>query len=153
MLHLLLYLTQIGFPALFFLRWFLFLMIYSYSALMDRELIALRLENTKIRDRFGRHLSNGRLVFSSMILSLDYFPPPLILSHPYLCGFVLYSLISKQILFPEAEAHRLNGQKPLPPPPKKSPKGHILLFYHQYDLLYSDHYCKIPKGSLNWYFS
>ena len=47
MIHMLLYLEPIGFPMLFLYGGFLFLMIYSYSALMDREPIALWLEALK----------------------------------------------------------------------------------------------------------
>ncbi|MFT5385954.1 MAG: alkylglycerol monooxygenase, partial [Saprospiraceae bacterium] len=47
LVHMLLYLTEIGFPMLFLYGGFLFLMIYSYSALMDLEKIAIWLEAIK----------------------------------------------------------------------------------------------------------
>ncbi|MFT5385930.1 MAG: alkylglycerol monooxygenase, partial [Saprospiraceae bacterium] len=47
LVHMLLYLTEIGFPMLFLYGGFLFLMIYSYSALMDLEKIAIWLEALK----------------------------------------------------------------------------------------------------------
>jgi sterol desaturase/sphingolipid hydroxylase (fatty acid hydroxylase superfamily) len=47
LIHMLLYLAEIGFPMLFLYGGFLFLMIYSYSALMDRDSVTIWLEGLK----------------------------------------------------------------------------------------------------------
>ena len=47
MMHMLIYLAKIGFPMLFLYGGFLFLMIYSYSALMDLQKEALWIETAK----------------------------------------------------------------------------------------------------------
>ncbi len=101
MTHMLIYLADIGFPNLFLYGGFLFLMIYSYSSLMDREKIALIFEILKAAFGLGIIYSTGDWFLLNNFIpgGTIFFASYLILSVFVVAYFVQYDI--KKVLVSE----------------------------------------------------